>query len=144
MTAVVDGRRVVSVSELQRAWRAVQAGKFRQESPTAAAQAPAIPAPPIWAPGNAEQVLPVVGCAGASGASTMALALASAAESSARVLECRSGTSGLAAASRLSSAYIRRVGAVGCAEMFYSKERAAFWLVSMRSRFLPSLIGLSR
>jgi hypothetical protein len=100
VTAVVDARRVVSVPELQRAWRAVQAGKFRQESPTAAAQAPAIPGPPIWAPGTAEQVLPVVGCAGASGASTMALALASAAESSARVLECRSGiTSGLAAAS---------------------------------------------
>ena len=100
MTAVVDARPVVSVPELQRAWRAVQAGKFRQESPTAAAHAPAIPGPPIWAPGTAEQVLPVVGCAGASGASTIALALASAAESSARVLECRSGTtSGLAAAS---------------------------------------------
>ena len=39
MTAVVDARPVVSVPELQRAWRAVQAGKFRQESPAAAARA---------------------------------------------------------------------------------------------------------
>ena len=39
VTAVVDARRVVSVPELQRAWRAVQAGKFRQESPAAAAKA---------------------------------------------------------------------------------------------------------
>jgi hypothetical protein len=100
VTAVVDARRVVSVPELQRAWRAVQAGKFRQESPAAAAKARAVPISPTWAPGNAEQVVPVVGCAGASGASTIALALASAAGGSARILECRSGTaSGLAAAS---------------------------------------------
>ena len=99
MTAVVDARRVVSVPELQRAWRAVQAGKFRQESPAAAAKARAVPISPTWAPGNAEQVLPVVGCAGASGASTIALALASAAGGSARILECRGTTSGLAAAS---------------------------------------------
>ena len=99
MTAVVDARRVVSVPELQRAWRAVQAGKFRQESPAAAAKADAVPNSPTWAPGNAEQVLPVVGCAGASGASTIALALASAAGGSARILECRGTTSGLAAAS---------------------------------------------
>ena len=100
MTAVVDARRVASVPELQRAWRAVQAGKFRQESPTAADHADLIPNSPTWTPGNAEQVLPVVGCAGASGASTIALALASAVGRSARILECRSGTtSGLVAAS---------------------------------------------
>ena len=99
MTAVVDARRVVSVPELQRAWRAVQAGKFRQESPAAAARARAVPNSPTWAPGNAEQVLPVVACAAASGASTIALALASAAGGSARILECRGTTSGLAAAS---------------------------------------------
>jgi hypothetical protein len=100
VTAVVDARRVVSVPELQRAWRAVQAGKFRQESPAAAAKARAVPISATWAPGNAEQVLPVVAFAAASGASTIALALASAAGGSARILECRSGaTSGLAAAS---------------------------------------------
>jgi hypothetical protein len=100
VTAVVDARRATSVPELQRAWRAVQAGKFRHESPAAAAKADATTISRTWAPGNAEQVLPVVGCAAASGASTIALALASAAGGSARVLECRSGaTSGLAAAS---------------------------------------------
>jgi hypothetical protein len=100
VTAVVDARRVVSVPELQRAWRAVQAGEFRQESPAAATKARVAPNSRTWAPANAEQVLPVVGCAGASGASTIALALASAAGRSARILECRSGTtSGLAVAS---------------------------------------------
>jgi hypothetical protein len=99
VTAVVDARRVVSVPELQRAWRAVQAGTFRQESPAAAARARAVPNPPTWTPGNAEQVLPVVACAAASGASTIALALASAAGHSVRILECRGTTSGLAAAS---------------------------------------------
>jgi hypothetical protein len=99
VTAVVNGHRVVSVPELQRAWRAVQAGRFRQESPAGAAKADAIPKSRTWAPGNAEQILPVVGCAGASGASTIALALASAAGRSARILECRGTISGLAAAS---------------------------------------------
>jgi hypothetical protein len=99
VTAAVDARRVVSVPELQRAWRAVPAGGFRRESPAAAANARAVPISPTWARGNAEQVLPVVACAAASGASTMALAVASAAGGSARILECRGTTSGLAAAS---------------------------------------------
>ena len=99
MTAVTDARRVVSVPELQRAWRAVQAGKFRQESPAVAAEADAVPNSPMWAPENAEQVLPVVACTAASGASTIALGVASAAGRSARILECRGTTSGLAAAS---------------------------------------------
>jgi hypothetical protein len=99
VTAAVDARRVVSVPELQRAWRAVQAGRFRRESPAAAANARAVPVSPTWTPGNAEKVLPVVACAAASGASTMALAVASAAGGSARILECRGTTSGLAAAS---------------------------------------------
>jgi hypothetical protein len=100
VTTVVDARRVVSVPELQRAWRAVQAGEFRQGSPAADARADVVPGSRTWAPGNGERVLPAVGCGGASGASTVALGLASAAGRSARVLECRSGTSsGLAAAS---------------------------------------------
>ena len=99
MTAVVDARRVVSVPELQRAWRAVQAGRFRQESPTGAATADVVSHSRIWVPSNGEQVVPVVGGAAASGASTIALALASALGRSARSLECRGTTSGLAAAS---------------------------------------------
>ena len=43
MTAVVNARRVVSVPELQRAWRAVQAGNFRQELPAATTMARAVP-----------------------------------------------------------------------------------------------------
>jgi hypothetical protein len=99
VTAVVDAGRVVSVPELKRAWRAVQSGSFRQEWPVAAARADAVPNSLTWVPGNAEQVVPVVGCAAASGASTIALALASAAGGSARILECRGTTSGLAVAS---------------------------------------------
>jgi Mrp family chromosome partitioning ATPase len=94
-----DARLVVSVPELQRAWRAVQAGQFRHESPLGMAPN-AHPTFESWAPGSSELVVPVVGCTGGSGASTTALALASAAECPARILECRSGTtSGLAAAS---------------------------------------------
>jgi hypothetical protein len=99
VTPVVDAGRVVSVPELQRAWRAVKAGKFRHESPAAAGEARAVPNSPTWAPGNAEQILPVVACAAASGASTIALAVATAAGGSPRILECRGATSGLAAAS---------------------------------------------
>jgi hypothetical protein len=86
---------------LQRAWRALQAGQFRHEprDDTASKAHPAT-GTRTWAPRGGEHVLPVVGCAGASGASTTALALASAAECLARILECCSGTSsGLAAAS---------------------------------------------
>jgi hypothetical protein len=63
----VNTRPDVSMPELQRAWRAVQAGKFRQESPAAAARADAVQSSRTWAPGNAQQVLPVVGCAGRAG-----------------------------------------------------------------------------
>jgi hypothetical protein len=92
VTAVVDAGRAVSVPELQRAWRAVQSGSFQQEWPVTAARADAISNSRIWAPGNAGQILPVVGCSGASGASTIALALASAGGGSARILECRGTT----------------------------------------------------
>ena len=55
---------------------------------------------PSWTPGPDERVLPVVRCAGAYGATTFALALATAADTDARVVECSSATtSGLAAAS---------------------------------------------
>jgi hypothetical protein len=55
---------------------------------------------PSWTPGRDERVLPVVRCAGAYGATTFALALATAAKTDARLVECSSATtSGLAAAS---------------------------------------------
>ena len=54
----------------------------------------------VWSPSAGERVLPVVGCAGSCGASTVALALATVAGGAARVLECcPPAASGLAAAS---------------------------------------------
>ena len=101
-------RPVVSVEELRLAWRAVQAGQFRRRPPESAAQLTgANPARASHLLGQAweptEAVLPVLGCAGSVGASTLALALAIAAIDAigpARVVECCTATaSGLAAAS---------------------------------------------
>ena len=103
MTRTLDARRaVVSVDELKRAWIAVAAGRFR--AGTGATRDQREPAsPPVgkgWDPGPGERVLPVIGCAGSCGASTMSLALAGAAAQPARVVECSTaGVSGLAAAS---------------------------------------------
>jgi hypothetical protein len=101
MREAVATRPAVSVAELQRAWHAVKSGQFRR-----AVQAESLTAPfrartvPSWTPGGDERVLPVVRCAGAYGATTFALALATVAETVARVVECSSVTaSGLAAAS---------------------------------------------
>jgi hypothetical protein len=95
-------RAAVSVNELKAAWNAVQAGWFR--TGTGATRGLREPASPPtgnqWEPGQGEQVLPVIGCAGSCGASTISLALAGAAAMPARVVECSSVTaSGLAAAS---------------------------------------------
>jgi hypothetical protein len=97
----VATRPAVSVAELQRAWHAVKSGQFRRavegESMTAQPRARTVPS---WTPGRDEQVLPVVRWAGTYGATTFALALATAADTDARVVECSSATtSGLAAAS---------------------------------------------
>src|SRR5450631_1185597 len=95
-------RAAVSVNELKAAWNAVEAGWFRTGtggSHDPRERAP-LPGGKGWEPGPAEQVLAVIGCAGSCGASTIALALAGAAGSSARVVECSTaGASGLAAAS---------------------------------------------
>jgi len=95
-------RPAVSVDELKAAWNAVQAGRFR--TGTGATRDLREPAPPpagqAWEPGPGERVLPVIGCAGSCGATTVSLALAGAAAMPARVVECSSVTaSGLAAAS---------------------------------------------
>lgn len=99
-------RAAVGVDELQRAWRAVQAGDYRRhpeaEAPTTPATTSARRQPSderAWEPH--EVVLPVVGCAGSVGATTLALSLATAGASvGARVIECCTVTaSGLAPAS---------------------------------------------
>lgn len=103
-----QSRSAVSVEELKLAWRAVQAGQFRRRTPKSTAVLTCVdPARAsnlfgrAWEP--TEEVLPVVGCAGSVGASTLALALAIAAIDAigpARVVECCTVTaSGLAAAS---------------------------------------------
>lgn len=88
MTAVTSTR-PVGVDELKRAYRAVQAGTFRRgHHPTRLS--------PGWSPTG--PVLTVVGSCAGSGASTLALALATAA-GTARVLECATPTAaGLTAA----------------------------------------------
>jgi hypothetical protein len=74
-----------TVVELQRAWRAVQAGRFRDPGDV---QAPAdAVAAPIWCPEPGEQVLPVVGAQHGIGTTLMALALATV-SAPARVVEC--------------------------------------------------------
>ena len=67
--------RPVGADELRRAWRALQDGQFRGRPQTApqrrkpfTSRSPDL----AWQPG--ETVLPVVGCVGRAGASTLALA----------------------------------------------------------------------
>lgn len=85
---------VVAVDELTRAYQAALSGEFRTSRRRAAPVADSA----AWNPDPAEQVVAVVGCHGGSGASTVALGLASAA-GDARVVECCSvAASGLAAA----------------------------------------------
>jgi len=105
VTQTLGSRRAaVSVDELKRAWSAVQAGRFRTCNGVARElREPTPPPPPAgnrWEPGPGERVLPVIGCAGSCGASTIALALAGSGAFPARVVECSSVTaSGLVAAS---------------------------------------------
>ncbi|MCK0113525.1 hypothetical protein MWU75_15360 [Ornithinimicrobium sp. F0845] len=92
---------VTSVSELQRAWHAVQEGQFRHRPGarprTTGTSTPGDSEPgPLWrlhAP-----VLPVIGCHGAAGASTIAAAVASTFAGPTHLVEaCGPGTSGLVA-----------------------------------------------
>jgi hypothetical protein len=90
----------VTVEELKRAWRAVQAGQFRGEALILERFGPPAAHPRVWHPTPGERVVPVVGCVRSCGASTLALAMATAAEPTSRVVECSSAAaSGLAAAS---------------------------------------------
>ncbi|MER7070652.1 hypothetical protein [Terrabacter sp. NPDC000476] len=91
-------RPAVSTDELKQAWLAVQAGQFRNgprrcgNSPGGSRSGPE----GVWEP--TEPILPVVGCHGGAGATTLAVAVASG-PGTARVIECASATaSGLAAA----------------------------------------------
>ncbi len=74
-----------SVAELREAWRAIEAGEFARgpRSTTAARSGLA-----NWTPSQGERVVAILGCAGGVGASTFALALATATGVPARVVEC--------------------------------------------------------
>ena len=99
-------RSAVGVDELKRAWWAVQAGDYRRH-PAVASPATASTTSARRQPSDArrwephEVVLPVIGCAGSVGATTLELSLATAgATAGARVIECCTVTaSGLAPAS---------------------------------------------
>lgn len=91
---------VVSVGELQRAWHAVTDGQFRR----GAGDLPARDATrrrestvgdhPVWDP--AAPVLPVLGCHGSAGCSTVAVAIATVTADPVRVVEASpAGSSGL-------------------------------------------------
>lgn len=94
---------VVSVDELQRAWAAAQAGHFRTPAGRALRGAPSCltesdeRSPALrWEPDGL--VLPVLGAHGSAGATTLAVALATATGGPARVIEaCPATVTGLAA-----------------------------------------------
>ena len=98
-TGFETGRPIVSLGELQSAWEAVQTGRFRSialSDSTGEHTAGAVQLREWLA---AEMVIPVIGAGGGVGASTLALALATASTVPARVIECCSASaSGLAAA----------------------------------------------
>lgn len=94
-------RAPVDVDELKRAWHAVRAGEFRTPQRQARGhergEAQVVNA---WTPDPWEELLVVLGCAGSTGATTVALAMGLSAMAPVRVVECGSVTaSGLAAAS---------------------------------------------
>ena len=74
-----------TVAELREAWRAIEAGEFAHGPRSAPA---ARGGAAVWTPAPGERVVAVVGCAGGVGASTLTLALATAAGVPARVVEC--------------------------------------------------------
>lgn len=97
-TSTKTEARTVPIAELQRAWRALRAGDFATATPDAAGRAPQSSWPPPEGP-----VIPVLGCTGSAGATTTALAIATAAAgSSVRLIECAplhaSGLAGAATA----------------------------------------------
>jgi hypothetical protein len=91
----------VGVDELKRAWHAVRAGEFRPpQRRNRPDRHPSTRAAHTWTPHPWEEPVVVLGCAGSSGATTVALAMGLSATAPVRVVECGSvSTSALASAS---------------------------------------------
>lgn len=99
---------VVGVEELRAAWKAIEAGQFdpitrpAPSPPDAASQGATLPAQmrsEAWVPGADESVIAVRGALGSGGATTVALAMVTAAGCGVRLVECcPASASGLIAA----------------------------------------------
>ncbi len=88
----------MDVDELKRAWHAVRAGDFRTANHRSRRDHTG--ATDTWTPDPREEFVVVLGCAGSSGATTVALAMGLSVTAAVRVVECGPvTTSGLAAAS---------------------------------------------
>jgi len=95
----------IGVDELRAAWRALEAGLFADDGLTAGGQFGVSLGPGEgliegWTPSAGERVIVVGGCVGSAGATTVALAIATASGHRVRLIECcPSNLSGLIAAS---------------------------------------------
>lgn len=96
-------RPVVSVDELKLAWQALRDGQFRtgghKRPQTPTGHVANVAGGQAWQPGPGEEAMVVLGCEGSCGASTLAVAVATATQAPARVIEgCSAAASGLAEA----------------------------------------------
>jgi len=94
----------VGVDELRAAWRALEAGLFKDSAAVTGQVASVADCSRAgmegWTPSTGEQVIVVGGCVGSAGATTVALAIATASSQRVRLVECCPTTvSGLVAAS---------------------------------------------
>lgn len=94
----------VGLDELRAAWRALEAGLFTDGAPPTGRLAPSADHSPAqiegWTPSTGERVIFVQGCGGSAGATTVALAIATASGQRVRLIECcPANLSGLLAAS---------------------------------------------
>ena len=132
--------RPVAIGELQRAWLAVQAGEFRGRA-SSRSRVRTEHADPRWAP--RERVLPVVGCHPQAGASTLAVAIATAA-APARVIECSSATTGAIERAKVSCTGPRTWPQLTPVDMTAPKVRTSkkFWHIHWRARATSSALPL--
>ncbi|MGV8910700.1 MAG: hypothetical protein ACOH1Y_17120, partial [Propionicimonas sp.] len=130
----------MTVTELQRAWRAVQAGLFTDPPPGDDA---ADAAPRVWCPEPAERVLPVVGAVPGTGATVLALALATVG-APARVVECTGLAIGGLAAAPTAELGVRGGWVRGSRADVIIERLQDTWIDPSRVPFPPLLDRISR